>query len=265
MKSFLFGSVAVLCAALAMVEPARGQDAFEIQVYEYETVPKGRWSLETHLNFVPQGTKFAEGTVSPTNNQFHMTYELTHGITKYFELAGYLVLGRRAGINPFLEFAGWRVRPRFRLPESWPLPFKVSVSTEFGFPRSQYEEAKTTFELRPILERKVGKVQFDFNPTFTRSVRGPGSKDGWGFEPAVRVAYELSKRFEPTIEYYGGTGPFKFRFPIDDQNHLLYPGFDLHITEDLTWNVGVGFAMTPAGEQLIMKMRLGWEFGKEKK
>src|SRR4030095_13304985 len=30
---------------------------FEIQVYEYETVPKGMWNLETHFNFVARGTK----------------------------------------------------------------------------------------------------------------------------------------------------------------------------------------------------------------
>jgi hypothetical protein len=31
---------------------ARAQDPFEIQVYYYETVPKGRWNLETHINYV---------------------------------------------------------------------------------------------------------------------------------------------------------------------------------------------------------------------
>jgi len=37
---------------------ARAQDPFEIQVYEYETVPKGRWNLENHINYVGKGTKF---------------------------------------------------------------------------------------------------------------------------------------------------------------------------------------------------------------
>ena len=60
---------------------AHAQDPFEIQVYEYETVPKGMWNLETHVNYVGQGTKSFEGAVAPTNNQFHLTYELTRGIT----------------------------------------------------------------------------------------------------------------------------------------------------------------------------------------
>lgn len=63
------------------------QDPFEIQIYEYETVPKGMWNLETHINYVAKGTKSFEGPVAPTNNQFHLTYELTRGITDYFETA----------------------------------------------------------------------------------------------------------------------------------------------------------------------------------
>lgn len=259
------GSLSPLALLFLISQCGFAQDPFEIQVYEYDTVAKGRWNLETHFNVVGKGTKEPEGLVSPTNHQVHLTYELTHGITDYFEMAGYLVLARRPGINPFLEFAGWRIRPRFRLPESLPLPFQVSISTEFAFPRSQYEEAKTTFELRPILERKIGRWQFDFNPTFGRAIRGPGTKDGWDFEPAVRVAYEAHKRFEPSIEYYGGTGPLKYSLPVREQAHLFYPGFDFQISENVVWNFGLGFASTPSGDQLVMKMRLGWEFGKERK
>src|SRR5437867_6531206 len=112
---FLFG--ACLCAL--------AQDAFEIQVYEYETVPKGMWNLETHLNYIGRGTKEFEGPVAPTNNQFHMTYELTRGITNTFEMAGYLVLARRPG-GGAMDFAGWRLRPRMRFPTSWRLPVDVS-------------------------------------------------------------------------------------------------------------------------------------------
>jgi len=70
---------------------AHAQDPFEIQVYEYETVPKGRWNLETHLNYVGVGTKTFEGPVAPTNNQFRLTFELTRGITNEFEMAVYLL------------------------------------------------------------------------------------------------------------------------------------------------------------------------------
>jgi hypothetical protein len=130
---------------------ARAQDPFEIQVYYYETVPKGRWNLETHINYVGKGTKFFEGPVAPTNNQFHLTFELTRGITNHYETAVYLLTAHRPGAG--YEFAGWRLRPRVRLPKSWGLPVDVSFSAEFGFPQRQFDENSVTLELRPIIEK----------------------------------------------------------------------------------------------------------------
>jgi hypothetical protein len=83
----------LLCAAGSL----RAQDPFEIQVYEYETVPKGRWNLETHLNYVSKGTTTWEGPMALTEGQFHTTFELTRGITDNFELAGYLLFGSYTG------------------------------------------------------------------------------------------------------------------------------------------------------------------------
>jgi hypothetical protein len=40
--------MAVVLALIALTVHA--QDPFEIQIYEYETVPKGMWNLETHIN-----------------------------------------------------------------------------------------------------------------------------------------------------------------------------------------------------------------------
>ena len=120
----------------------QAQDPFEIQVYEYDTVPKGMWNLETHFNYIGSGTTSFDGPVAPTNNQSHFTFELTRGLTDHFELAGYLVLARRVGEG--LEYTGWRVRPRVSLPRSWHLPIDISLSGEVGFPRDLYEENSVT-------------------------------------------------------------------------------------------------------------------------
>lgn len=147
--------MAAMWAMIATV--ARAQDPFEIQVYYYETVPKGRWNLETHINYVGKETKFFEGPVAPTNNQFHLTFELTRGITNHFETAVYLLTAHRPGAG--YEFAGWRFRPRVRLPKSWGLPVDVSLSFEFGFPQRQFDENSMTLEVRPIIEKKFGRFQ----------------------------------------------------------------------------------------------------------
>lgn len=248
----------LLVIGVAAALPA--QDPFEIQVYEYKTVPKRMFNLETHLNYLGRGSKTFEGTAAPTNNQLHMTYELTHGITDNFELAGYLVTGRRPG-GGSVDFAAWRVRPRFRLPESWRLPVSFSLSGEVAFPRKIYDENSATLEIRPIIEKVIGKVQIDLNPVVGRALRGPGTSDGWDFEPGLRIAYLLHPRFKPSLEYYGSTGPVFDPLPVRRQVHLFFPGGDIQFGENVVWNLGFGIAATSAGNQFIYKMRLGYMFG----
>jgi hypothetical protein len=247
---------------IASIEPLIAQDPFEIQVYEYPTVPKGMWNLETHINYVGNGSKVFEGTVAPTNGQSHLTFELTRGITDHFELAGYLVLARRIGHGP--EYVGWRVRPRVSLPASWHLPVDISISGEVGFPRPAYEENSVTLEIRPILEKTLGRFQLDLNPVVGRALRGPGTKEGWDFEPGARFAYEWARKFDLSLEYYGAVGPLGNLLPGSEQVHQFFAGGDIKLSENIVWNFGVGVGVTDAGSRLIYKSRIGILFGRKR-
>ncbi len=252
----------LIACAITFTGSARAQDPFEIQVYEYPTVPKGMFNLETHLNYVGKGTKFFEETVAPTNNQSHLTFELTHGTTNYFELAGYLALARRVGHRP--EYVSWRVRPRVSLPQSWRLPVDVSISGEVGFPRALYDQNSLTLEIRPILEKTLGRWQLDFNPVVGRALRGPGSHEGWDFEPGARLGYRWTERVATSIEYYGNFGPLGDLLPGREQVHQFFPGTDIRFSDNVIWNSGVGIGVTDAGSQLIYKSRIGILFGRKK-
>jgi hypothetical protein len=249
-RSFaLAGVLLTLCSVFA--------DPFEIQVYEYELVPPGRWNLETHLNYVARGIRDFEGSVAPSEGQTHLTFELTRGLWTYFELAGYLVTARREGTAG--ELAGWRLRPRFALPPNL-LPFKFSLSTEFGFPKKTFEENSITFELRPILERSFRSIQIDVNPVVSKALRGPAAAEDWDFEPGARIAYSASRELELTLEYYGATGAVTHPLPVREQVHQLFPGVDLRLSDDIVWNLGVGFGATGAGNTRVYKTRLGLLF-----
>ena len=160
----------------------------------------------------------------PPNIKRILTYELTHGITNNFELAGYLVLAQRPGSGDFLEYAGSRIRPRYSIPRSWKLPVDISVSAEVGFPRYLYEENGVTLELRPIIEKVLGRWQFDVNPVVARALKGPGGAEGWEFEPGVRVGFAQNKLIDWSMEYYGATGPVFHPFGISEQAHMFFPG-----------------------------------------
>jgi hypothetical protein len=243
---------------LVIVPPLAAQDPFEIQVYEYATVPKGKWDLETHVNYTSHGTKAPEGTVAPGQGQLHLAFEFTRGLTDWFELAGYALFARRSGHSP--DFVGYRIRPRVRAPDGWKLPVKLSLSLEAGFPRDLYEEADATLEVRPILERRFGPLQLDLNPVLGRSIKGPGSGGGWDFEPGARVGVTASPKVDLSVEYYGGWGRVGHFPPSDQQVHQIFGGGDYNFSESVVLNAGLGFAATPAGAQTVWKMRLGWIF-----
>lgn len=259
MKNIWIAAFATVLIAIAG-RPARSQDLFEIQVYEYETVEKAKWNLETHFNYISRGTEAFDGTAAPTDGQSHLSFELTRGVTEDFEMAGYLLLARQPGKGP--EYAGTRLRPRVKAPLRWKLPVDLSFSIEFGFPRPQYEANSATLELRPVIEKTLRRWRLSFNPVLTRALRGPDSGKGFEFEPGAKIACFLrgKDRLNLGLEYYGSTGPITDFRRIDDQVHILVPSVDIFFNDRAMINLGVGFGLTGAGEHLIVKSRFGYRF-----
>jgi hypothetical protein len=82
----------------------------------------------------------------------------------------------------------------------WHWPLGMRLVGEFSYQRTTYEENSRRIEIRPILEKSFGRLQIDLSPVFERAIHGPGTRDGWSFEPAVRLAYKAKDRFTPSIE-----------------------------------------------------------------
>jgi len=246
--------------SLAFCAGLRAQDPFEIHVYEYETLRRGDFSFETHLNYDGIGTKSFAGPVAPFQDQLHLTFELTAGLAQAASIGFMQLNARRPGNS--LEYAGWRVLPHFYAPREWHWPVDVGLVTEFSFQKTTYDENPRRVEIRPILEKNFGKTQIDFNPVFERALHGPGTEQGWNFEPAARVAYEISERFTPSLEYYSEWGPLPSFLPIREQVHQILPGGDLKLAENVVWSLGVGVGATPAGNRLVYKSRFEISFGR---
>jgi hypothetical protein len=259
---FSAGLALSVVAVMLCPVPAQAQDPFEIHVYEYEQLPLGGFTLEGHFNFVGIGSQQFSGAVAPTQHQFHMTYELTGGITDNLSLGFMLLTAARPG-GSGLEYAGWRLLPHFYAPKNWHLPVNLGLVAEFSFQNTTYEENSHRVELRPIIEKSFGRVQLDFNPVFERALHGPGVNQGWSFEPAFRAAYELNERFSPSLEYYSSYGGIPSFLPLNQQIHQIYPGGDWKLAKNFLWSFGIGVGLTSAGERLIYKTRLEYSFGRK--
>ncbi len=147
---FAFAFVAVNLSPIS----TRAQDNYEIQVYGSELVDPGHTMAELHSNFTIDGSKTIVDGVYPTNHAEHETFEITHGFTDYFECGFYVFRSITEGQG--WQWVGDHIRPRFAVPEKWHWPVGVSISNELGYARRQYSVDTWTWEIRPIVDQKVG-------------------------------------------------------------------------------------------------------------
>ncbi len=185
-------SLGVLSLILLFASPARAQDNYEIQVYGADTVPPGSTMVELHSNFTAQGSKTLEDGVLSTNHAQHETLEITQGFNRWFEIGFYVF----TSIQPDggWQWVGDHIRPRVRIPESWHWPVGVSLSNEFGDQRRDFSPDTWTWEIRPIVDKKIGRWYLSFNPTLERSLHGENVNRGVEFSPNAKVSFDFTKR-----------------------------------------------------------------------
>jgi Putative MetA-pathway of phenol degradation len=250
------GAVSIL---LAVVCPAaRAQDNYEIQVYGSETVPPNHTMVELHSNFTIDGSKDLIDGFYPTEHALHETVEITQGWTDWFETGFYIFTSENRGYG--WQWVGDHIRPRVRVPPSWNWPVGVSLSLEVGYQRAHYSPDTWTLEIRPIVDKQVGRWYLSFNPTLDRSFHGPGVAEGVGFSPNFKAGYDITKRLNMGIEYYGELGPVTGFDPLRDQEQQIVPALDLNLAPNWEFNFGVGVGVTQNTDHLLVKMILGRRF-----
>ncbi len=245
----------------AIVVPVFGQGNYEIQVYPSETVTPGCTMVELHSNYTVEGSKTVAGLYG-TNHELHETVEITHGFTDWFELGWYIFTS--AGPDQGYKWVGDHIRPRVRVPEEWKWPVGVSLSLEIGYQRPIFSGDTWTMEIRPIIDKQIGRWYMAFNPVFDRSFHGPSVRDGLVFSPNVKVGYDITKKVQAGFEYYGAVGPLNAFFPTGQQEQDFFPDVDLNLSPNWEFNFGVGIGATQGTDHLIVKMILGYRFGAKK-
>src|SRR5580765_8438431 len=254
---FLFLLTAFICA----------QDNYEIQVYGSETVAPRSTMVEIHSNFTVDGSKTVQDGVLPTNHAMHETLEITQGITDWAEVGFYVFSSIQP--NDGWQWVGDHIRPRVRVPERWHWPVGVSLSQEIGYQRAAFSADTWTWEIRPIVDKKLGRWYFSFNPTLDRSFHGPGVNKGVEFSPNVKFSFDFTKKIAGGLEYYASYGPLTGFDPLRDQEQQFFPSIDLDLAPEWEFNFGVGIGATRSTDHLIVKCIIGrrfsWPHGKSTK
>ena len=187
-RGLVHGSIVALVSMTVILDAPRirAQDNYEIQVYGSDLVDPGHTMVELHSNFTIDGSKSIIDGVYPTNHAEHETVEITHGFNDWFECGFYIFTSITAGQG--WQWVGDHIRPRIAVPKKWHWPVGVSISNEIGYQRRQYSVDTWTWEIRPIVDQKVGRWYWSLNPTLDRSFHGESVNQGVVFSPISNSA-----------------------------------------------------------------------------
>jgi hypothetical protein len=260
------------CALIAIIfvltcvaaKPLHAQDNYEIQVYGAETVAPRTTMLELHSNFTADGSKplpdspySADGTY-PTDHALHETVEITQGLTSWSEVGFYIFTSSRSGQG--IQWVGDHIRPRVRVPDSWHWPVGVSLSTEIGYQRRDFSTDTWTWEIRPIVDKQIGRWYFALNPALERSFHGDNVPHGVEFSPNAKISYDFTKAISGGLEYYASYGRLGDFDNLHNQQQQFFPAIDLNVSPDWEINFGVGIGPTASTDHLIVKAIVGRRF-----
>lgn len=250
---------AFLLALAAYAPFAWCQGNYEVQVYGSELVAPGATMVELHSNLTARGMRETVDGVLPTWHAVHETVEITHGFNEWFETGLYLFQSHQPGLG--WQWVGTHLRPRFSVPARYGLPVGLSLSNEIGYQRPNFSGDTWTWEIRPIVDKKLGRWYASFNPTLDRSFHGPEASHGFGFSPNLKVSYDVTKRVAAGLEYYGSYGPVFGWDPLREQQQMFLPAVDVDFGPRWEFNLGVGWGVTQATDRLLIKMIVGYRFG----
>lgn len=260
------GRLYALLLALAVFLPAaaaRAQvDPFEFEVYPYQTEGPGILELESLNSFVPNGHHTGENGTSagilPSDSMFRTAFELTYGLTDKVEAATYLNLAHPNG--GCFEYAGSKYRLRGSLFEQGEMPVDVGWYAELEWWRTpEIDTDQLELELKPIVEKDIGRWSIILNPIFEKVLAGPDRNRGFEFGYANKVSWRLSPYFSPGLEFYGGAGLINDTAPLSAQQHYIFPVVDMRLPGGIRANFGAGFGLTRGSDRVITKLNLELE------
>lgn len=249
-------SVLILVASCAAF--ARAQGNYEIQVYGSETQQPRTTMLELHSNFTAVGQRYFVDGESPTNRAEHETIEITQGLNDWSEVGFYIFTSERSGNG--VQWVGDHIRPRVRAPERWHWPVGVSLSTEIGYQRAFYDKDTWNWEIRPIVDKQLGRWYLATNPALERTWHGPDVREGLDFAPAGKVSFQFTRAVAGGLEYYADYGNITRIASLHNQQQQIFPAIDLDVSPKWEINFGVGLGATASTDHWIVKMILGRRF-----
>jgi hypothetical protein len=220
-------------------------------------VPYLQRTADTRASFVLRNfSGVACATTLPSNAYAeHESVELVTGLTSWSEVGAYLFTSEQ--MSPLISAVGGSLRYKVRAPGAWKWPVNVAFSTEIEYDDPRYSTDQWTWELRPVIEKAIGRWYLSVNPTVERTLVGAGVPIGMQFSPSAKAEFDVTDRISAGIEYYSAYGKIGAFAPPASRLQQAFGVIDLHVSPLWEVNAGLGAGMTPATNHLVAKVILG--------
>jgi hypothetical protein len=103
-------------------------------------------------------------------------------------------------------------------------------------------------------------VDLIFNPILDTDWTGVSN---YQFNPALRIAYNLSPQWTFATEHYAGYGALPQFVAVDEQYHMRWVVVD-RTSKILDVEAGIGFGMTSGTDKVTLKLMLSRDIRKPK-
>lgn len=174
-----------------------------VWTYEYQTMPKGMWELETYVTSeIPNMHKSNINSVKPQ-------LELEYGITDRWDVAMYQMWEFKNKRNENdSEYKGFKLRTRYKIGEKG--KFFVDPLLYFEYIRDDDFSKPNVGEVKLILAKDIGDFNVSYNQIIKCNLDRRGKTDneyatgiGYAFTPGLRIGIE-SKGNYPKEKYAVG-------------------------------------------------------------
>jgi hypothetical protein len=251
-----------LTLAPVMANAAYAQmDPYEFEVYPYATLSRGMIEIESDNAVVAKGFNQADkglGGVYPSQGTWFSGEEFTYGLTDRIETAAYITFAQPSGHG--FWWAGDKVRLRGRLFDPGTLPVDLGWYTELEWHKTpQFDDADLELELKPIIEKDIGRFSLVLNPVFEKVLYGAGHHEGFEFGYRNGAYYRWLRFLSPGVEVYGAIGLIDNNDPMDEQQHYIFPVLWGQLPHGIEYSVGPGFGVSKNSDHVLVKFNLELE------
>ena len=250
MSRFRRAAAAAIVLLAASAGAARAADE-EIQVYEDDLDKPGQFGLDTHVNYVPAGSKlFDYAGEQQSVDRVRITPEWSYGLTKDVELGLYLPLADFR--NDQFTLDGYKMRIKYIAPRSDSQNWYWGANFEIGEVDKQLDINPWNAELKGILGWHKGRWELAFNTNIDWAVAGPDRQPAT-VQLATKVAYKLNDKLAVGLESYDGAGDFNHFARFYGAGHEIYGAVDATLGK---WalNAGVGYGYSGEPDHWTLKM-----------